>query len=294
MIGRHFAATCIGIIFIASSLSAAQQNSFYIVSSDVIGRQVRNSNVEEEVLGTLSGIIIDNSNGEALYAIIDRGRGFLGWDEYKVVVPFKLLKFTGQWDNPMLEMTALKLDNAPRFSDRDIEALLQDEDWRRSVAEYFGVTLAEPGKEGATAPPPPASQAPSLPPAPSTADAAVEKGKTIAQSMCAVCHTFNKGGPTRVGPNLYGIAGEQIAGVPEFDFSSALKAHKGTWTDQNLKDWLKNPDAFAPGTYMTFPGIPSNSQRDDVVAYLESLRDDTSKDQAKPGGAPAGAGGQQR
>jgi cytochrome c len=99
--------------------------------------------------------------------------------------------------------------------------------------------------------------------------------------MCAVCHTFDKGGPTRVGPNLYGIAGEQIAAVPGFNFSSALKGHKGTWTEQNLNDWLKNPDAFASGTYMTFPGIPSDSQRNDVVAYLESLQDGTSKDQAK-------------
>jgi cytochrome c len=295
MIGRHFAAvTCFVSIFIASGLYAAQHNPFYIVSSDVIGRQVRDGNAYGEVLGTLSGIIIDSSTGEALYAIIDRGRGFLGWDEYKVVVPFNLMKFTGQWNNPMLAMTAVKLDNAPRFSDQDIEALLQDEDWRRSVAQYFGVALAEPGKESTTVPAPPAGEAPSPPAAPSAANAAVETGKTIAQSMCGACHTFDKGGSRRVGPNLYGIAGEQIADVPGFNFSSALKAHKGVWTEQNLNDWLKNPNAFAPGTYMTFPGVPSDSQRQDVIAYLESLKDNTGRNQAKPSGPQTGTGGGQK
>src|SRR5215475_2595144 len=38
------------------------------------------------------------------------------------------------------------------------------------------------------------------------ADATVERGQTVAK-QCATCHNFQKGGPNRIGPNLYGIVG---------------------------------------------------------------------------------------
>jgi len=247
---------------------------FYIVTSDIIGLAVRSDEDYAEKLGTLSGLIVDSRSGQTLYAIIDRGDGFLGLDSYKVVVPYQLMHFTGQWDNPMVAMSAFKLQNAPRVTDNAIEDLLQNQDWRRSVAAYFGVALAEPkvaaaggktevaraGSEKKTA----AKESPEQEEA--------ARGKRIAQTQCSACHHFNKGGGTLVGPDLYGVFDSKIASVPGYSFSSALKKHTGDWTEQELNEWLKSPSTFAPGTYMTFPGLSSQTQRDDVIAYLKSLK----------------------
>jgi cytochrome c len=91
---------------------------------------------------------------------------------------------------------------------------------------------------------------------------------------CQVCHDFTKGGPNKVGPDLYGVVGEGIAeGHNGFEFSSALEKFKGQkWTPELLNKWLFNPQDFAPGTKMTFAGIDKDQQRADVIVYLESLK----------------------
>ncbi len=108
---------------------------------------------------------------------------------------------------------------------------------------------------------------------PLLAKAKPEEGATVFK-QCAACHTIDKGGPNRVGPNLYGVIGQHPAEVAGFSFSKALEGLKDkTWSYEELNKWLANPKAYAPGTKMTFAGLRKPEQRADVIAFLRSKSD---------------------
>jgi cytochrome c len=104
------------------------------------------------------------------------------------------------------------------------------------------------------------------------AAASVEKGENSAKK-CQACHTFGKGEPNRVGPNLYGVVGRDRAATPGFNYSAAMKAKGGKWTVEELNTFLQNPRGTIPGTSMTFAGLPKGSERADLIAYLNSKSD---------------------
>jgi cytochrome c len=104
------------------------------------------------------------------------------------------------------------------------------------------------------------------------AKADVGRGEASAKK-CVACHTFGKGEPNRVGPNLWGIVGRPKASHGGFNYSAAMKSHGGNWTLEELDAYLRIPRGVVPGTNMAFAGIPRASERADLLAYLNSKAD---------------------
>ena len=88
---------------------------------------------------------------------------------------------------------------------------------------------------------------------------------------CGACHSFEEGGPAKIGPPLWDVVGRDIASVEGFAYSDALTGKDGAWDYQKLDAFLSQPREWAPGTKMAFAGLNKPEERADVILYLRSL-----------------------
>jgi cytochrome c len=102
--------------------------------------------------------------------------------------------------------------------------------------------------------------------------ASAENGKDLFK-RCLQCHTPEKGGPNRVGPNLWGVVGRKSGTHAGFPYSEAMKTHNADWSWQELATYLHDPKAAIPGNKMAFAGIKDNAELGDLIVYLRTLSD---------------------
>ena len=102
------------------------------------------------------------------------------------------------------------------------------------------------------------------------ANAQIDTGKKVAKK-CTACHSFKKGGPNKVGPNLWNIVGGKPASVSGYKYSGALSAMNVNWEYEELNKFLYKPKAYIKGTKMSFAGLKKVGDRAALVAYLRSL-----------------------
>uniref|UniRef100_A0A646QIF6 Cytochrome c n=1 Tax=Hemiscolopendra marginata TaxID=943146 RepID=A0A646QIF6_9MYRI len=96
-----------------------------------------------------------------------------------------------------------------------------------------------------------------------------KKGAELFKRSCAQCHTLEKGGPHKTGPNLHGVMGRKTGQAPGFAYTDANKNKGITWTKETLFIYLENPRKYIPGTKMVFAGLKKGRDRADLIAFLE-------------------------
>jgi len=102
------------------------------------------------------------------------------------------------------------------------------------------------------------------------AAADVGKGAKVFKK-CSACHKLEDG-DNSTGPYLYGVVGRAVGTADGFSgYSAAMAGFGGDWTDERLDEFLANPKSFVSGTSMSFSGLKKQSDRVNLIAYLDSL-----------------------
>ena len=103
-------------------------------------------------------------------------------------------------------------------------------------------------------------------------DANISKGQKISKK-CVACHSFNQGGPNKVGPNLWNIVNRRMASVDGFKYSKSLAAFDEGWNYINLNKFLTKPKDYIKGTKMNYAGLKKESDRANIISWLRTLSD---------------------
>ena len=149
----------------------------------------------------------------------------------------------------------------------------------------YEIAVAEEGTDGAAA-----AEEEAVTPLPVLLASADAEAGAASMRKCAACHTFEKGGAHRVGPNLYNTMGFPIAAHEGYAYSNTLANAEGDWNWETLSAFLEAPSKAFPGTKMSFAGLKNPQERANVLAYLNTITDTPlplPEVQAEPASAPA-------
>lgn len=91
---------------------------------------------------------------------------------------------------------------------------------------------------------------------------------------CKSCHMVGEGAKSRTGPPLTNILGTQLGIFDGFRYSKGMLAlsEEGIfWSIENLDAFITKPKDFVAKTKMSFPGLKSEDDRANLIAYLASF-----------------------
>ena len=104
------------------------------------------------------------------------------------------------------------------------------------------------------------------------ATADVARGERLSRA-CAACHSFDKGGPNRIGPNMWNVIGGPKAHIASFAYSDALQNMAGEWGYLEMNKFLYKPKEYIPGTKMNYIGMRKPEDRAAIIAWMRTLSD---------------------
>lgn len=98
-------------------------------------------------------------------------------------------------------------------------------------------------------------------------------GEVAFATACSGCHKVGDGTSHRIGPDLWGVIGRTVASADGYsDYSAALRAAGGEWTEARLNAFIKNPQSTVPGTAMEYTGVPDEETRAKIIGYLKQAK----------------------
>ena len=92
-------------------------------------------------------------------------------------------------------------------------------------------------------------------------------GALVYDHDCRTCHELGAGGMAR-GPSLASVVGRPVASVRSFRYSQALTKLGGKWTIERIAEFVRNPNAYAPGTSMEYGGLADATDRRSLIEFL--------------------------
>ncbi|GGI18158.1 c-type cytochrome [Oxalicibacterium faecigallinarum] len=99
----------------------------------------------------------------------------------------------------------------------------------------------------------------------------VDAGKKVFQN-CVYCHQVGPSARNILGPHLNGIIGRPAGSVSNFAYSPAMKNSGIVWTEEKLRDFVRKPGKVVPSNKMRFFGLWSDTEADNLIAYLRTLK----------------------